>query len=63
MLIMEIYSSLRRKNVKSKDSRYHHQNITVDLKKAVASVFTRKYYISTHVTIFDFMLVDAVQFL
>lgn len=31
MLIMEIYSSLRRKNDKSKDSRYHHQNITVDL--------------------------------
>lgn len=27
MLIMEIYSSLRRKNVKSKDSRYHHLNI------------------------------------
>lgn len=24
MLIMEIYSSLRRKNVKSEDSRYHH---------------------------------------
>lgn len=40
MLIMEIYCSLRRKNVKSKDSRYHHQNITVDLKKAMQRFYS-----------------------
>lgn len=40
MLIMEIYSSLSRKNVKSKDSRYHHQNITVDLKKAMQQFYS-----------------------